>query len=928
MANDEILDGEKPEAILRLEQIYGITLKESEGMIVFSEIEEDIFYRPLETRSYTVDEFGNVTGIDLAESAITDLSALQNLTTLKHLGVTGNNISNIEPLRKLRELRLLYLGGNTIHDISPVMELPNLLELAIWGNPVDDITLVSNLVQMEALYISNTNTSNISFISNLKNLKRLGAQHNKITDISVFALLHELDEVDLGYNRIEDLADLVDSINIRQLSLQANLLKQIPKKIAEKYRFLDYTPTGSSGYRLLLSDNPLAFPPYSVITLGPDTVKNYYETAETFGHAPLSEGRIIVVGDGSAGKSSLVEKLLYDRFDENKGQTNGVFIDNWLLTHEDGRPLTFHIWDFGGQEIQHAVHKFFFTEGCLYVLVLDNRKEEDPEYWLQQIESLGGKAPVLVVFNKQDQSNSEIADRKFLKEKYPNIVGFYTTSCKTGFGIAELKQDLEKQAVQLRTVEERFPNNWFAIKKAIEERTSGAQHYLTFETYRELCRQNHVDNGETQKLLLRYFTTIGAVTWFGDTYLNFLHVLSPAWITQGVYKIVTAQKTAKLFGQIHISDFKELLHPLSDGDYTYSENHYGYILSMMKKFDLCYTPDDQQLLIPSAFGKMPKVEYSDYRGENVRTYILQFKDYMPMALIHRYVAKRLGDAYQNNFWYSGIVIKDAKSDVLSMVQADKEAKRIYVRVKGDTPLGIWEHIRREMAEIISSYANIQYSELVALDERAENTVDYQDLVAYLQANKPVYFHPRLKKDFNVGYLIGLFEHRQGTLRRIMTGQSHNLVEEDKMSWNDVPSHITHILNNNTPNITVQVNTQINIDIDIQLVNDIGSTVKGDAGYLLEALGESNKALSEALQKVIQFAEDAKKAQNSGDVKEKGWGRKLKGILELLGKSGEQFKNIQDGGEVLKSIFSGIKQLAGHFHFNDLLTTIANITGIS
>ena len=45
-----------------------------------------------------------------------------------------------------------------------------------------------------------------------------------------------------------------------------------------------------------------------------------------------------------------------------------------------------------------------YKQGCLYVLVLDNRKEEEPEYWLQQIESLGGKAPVLVVFNKQDEN--------------------------------------------------------------------------------------------------------------------------------------------------------------------------------------------------------------------------------------------------------------------------------------------------------------------------------------------------------------------------------------------------------------------------------------------------------------------------------------------------------------------------------------------
>jgi GTPase SAR1 family protein len=36
---------------------------------------------------------------------------------------------------------------------------------------------------------------------------------------------------------------------------------------------------------------------------------NYYDTSEKYGYAPLSEGRIIVVGDGSSGKSSLIERI-------------------------------------------------------------------------------------------------------------------------------------------------------------------------------------------------------------------------------------------------------------------------------------------------------------------------------------------------------------------------------------------------------------------------------------------------------------------------------------------------------------------------------------------------------------------------------------------------------------------------------------------
>ena len=36
-----------------------------------------------------------------------------------------------------------------------------------------------------------------------------------------------------------------------------------------------------------------------------------------------------------------------------------------------------NIWDFGGQEIYYATHQFFLTKRSLYVLVIDNRKEDD-----------------------------------------------------------------------------------------------------------------------------------------------------------------------------------------------------------------------------------------------------------------------------------------------------------------------------------------------------------------------------------------------------------------------------------------------------------------------------------------------------------------------------------------------------------------------
>jgi len=446
---------------------------------------------------------------------------------------------------------------------------------------------------------------------------------------------------------------------------------------------------------------------------------------------------------------------------------------------------------------------------------------------------------------------------------------------------------------------------------------------LTFEVYQEICKQNHVETREIQVLLLKYFNTIGVITWFGETYLNFLHVLSPAWITQGVYKIITARKTALLYGQIKVTDFPELLFPTESQDYTYEEHHYGYLQSMMDKFDLCHIADDQNILIPSAFGKEPKLEYSEFKGENVRTYIFQFEDYMPMALIHRFISRNLQEAYDNNYWYSGIVMADGKSETLAMVQADKEAKRIYIRIKGNGPLGQWEHIRRALDSIIKSYANIKYKELVALEED-KATVDYEDLLSYLQAGKSTYFHPKLGRDFNVGYLMGLFENKEETISkykdRAITFDPDKRVGAKEQ--NEVPPVVVHILNNNTSNVQVSSQIQNQINIDIQVISEINNGLQEEANYLLSEVGSSNKELKDALEKLKAFSDATENASDKEEIKRGGWGRRLKKVISFLKSAKDQVKNINDGRASLESLLESVKSLAVQFDLTSIVDLLS------
>ncbi|MHC4560558.1 MAG: TIR domain-containing protein, partial [Planctomycetota bacterium] len=110
----------------------------------------------------------------------------------------------------------------------------------------------------------------------------------------------------------------------------------------------------------------------------------------------LNEVKILFVGDGGSGKTSLLKRLLGRPFSANEPQTHGINIEKEAIT-QGGSEIRMNLWDFGGQEIMHSTHQFFLSKRSLYILVLDGRKEEDPEYWLQHIQTFGGSSPIIVV---------------------------------------------------------------------------------------------------------------------------------------------------------------------------------------------------------------------------------------------------------------------------------------------------------------------------------------------------------------------------------------------------------------------------------------------------------------------------------------------------------------------------------------------------
>ncbi|MFM6266520.1 MAG: hypothetical protein ACKPFA_08445, partial [Dolichospermum sp.] len=56
----------------------------------------------------------------------------------------------------------------------------------------------------------------------------------------------------------------------------------------------------------------------------PSEILTYYFSLQTEERQPLNEAKVLLVGQGTVGKTSLVKRLIKNTFDANESKTNGI----------------------------------------------------------------------------------------------------------------------------------------------------------------------------------------------------------------------------------------------------------------------------------------------------------------------------------------------------------------------------------------------------------------------------------------------------------------------------------------------------------------------------------------------------------------------------------------------------------------------------
>ncbi|TKJ40235.1 GTPase [candidate division LCP-89 bacterium B3_LCP] len=609
-----------------------------------------------------------VTTLDLSSKKITELPPeIGNLTNLTYLYLANNQLTSLPPeIGNLTNLTNLYLDYNQLTSLpSEFGNLTNIINLSLSDNQLNSLPPeIGNLTSFEFLYLNRNQLTTLP--SELGNLTDLGA-------------------LDLANNQLTSLPPEIGNLtNLFRLALDGNYLTSLPPEIGKLTNL-----TVLSIYEISLTD-----PPPDIVSQGIAAILTYLRE-KLVSQQQQWLSKLLLVGEGGVGKTSLLHCLKGEKFDDHEETTPGVVIRKLDLDHpkEKGVTMRLNCWDFAGQSISHATHQFFLTNRSLFLLVWNARhgwEQGKLHYWLDTIKAKAPESPVMIVATHIDQHHADLA-LEDLKRKYPQVKGHWAVSNRDGTGIEELKQAITEQAADLPLMGENWPSKWLNTAEAIR---GNDRQWISSKEFWDILKDNEIEEKEA-KVLAQWLHELGDILFFkDDEELKGLVILKPQWVTDHINRVLISKDVKEGDGILHRTHMEDLW---SDLDPTMQE----HFLKLMEKFDLSYrTLENRQIsIVVERLSKdEPKIFQKDWdaaaAGEFCREISMKFYlNTIPAGIPTWFIARTHRFTTNTHWRYGALFAEGEEQKHYGSIRSHSFERYLQLNVRGALPYNFFALLR-------------------------------------------------------------------------------------------------------------------------------------------------------------------------------------------------------------------------------------------
>ncbi|MET7397179.1 COR domain-containing protein [Dactylosporangium sp. NPDC005572] len=431
------------------------------------------------------------------------------------------------------------------------------------------------------------------------------------------------------------------------------------------------------------------------------------------------EAKVVLVGEGNVGKTSLVEALRGNPFVVNRPTTHGIEINTMVVEHPDPDvpdPLTLRTWDFGGQEVYRVTHQFFFSPNTVYLIVWRPREGQEENAvadWIRRIRlRIGRAARILVVATHGDERQPEL-DFASLRQAFGDVlVGTLTVDSASGLGIQELASAIRIAAAGMPHMGSPVSERWLIARDQI---TAMDRAYLTREEFDRCCADYGALEDDEIDVFLSFLHQLGYVVYFGDDdgLRNFV-VLQPEWLTKAISYVLEDRATRLNGGML---DHRRLEYIWLGGAPGYPRSLHPYFLRLMEKFDVSYRVEGaEESLVAQLLPyerpdfDFPSVAWDLPAGISELRLQCRFSDdplgLMPWLIVRN---QRFADGVR---WRRGMVLRHPVYETEGLIELGRD-RTLTITVVGEAPRFFFNTLRDTLEYLCATrWPGLQYEIVV------------------------------------------------------------------------------------------------------------------------------------------------------------------------------------------------------------------------
>ncbi len=600
--------------------------------------------------------------------------------------------------------------------------------------------------------------------------------------------LAELHVLRLNNNELTSLpAEIGKLKKLRELYLYDNDLTSLPTEIGWLTEL----------NKLDVSGNPLTSPPPAIVWRGLEAIKSYLR-ALAEGEQQEWVSKMILVGEGGVGKTSLLKRLLDEGFDLNEETTHGLQVRSLELDHPSKVDVRMRLntWDFGGQDILHATHQFFLTNQSLFVLVWNARngwQQGKLYYWLDVVKARAPQSPVLIVATHTENWPANLPYED-IRNKYPQVCGHLSVSNEKGVGIDEIEEAIRHEAAKLPLMGKRWPSSWLAVVQEIRDVRRDKKYIYPNELY-DLMDKKKVKKKD-RVVLSTWLHDLGDILYFRDSKdLADIVILDAEWVASNICQMLESTEIETGLG-IFKKEHMEIVWP------NIRPPIRDVFLRLMEQFDLSFrTLEDRDISIvverlslnPSESAGGYKELWNARSGQNEISMKFYLNASLPPGIPTWFIARSHRFTTYKHWRYGALFADGEELRHLALIRAYDHERYLELGVRGPTPQNFFALLCDGLELTLKRYPGMNIERKIPcpghIGIRCKYEFDYRQLENAINKRKMLIQCPEAMENVSVAkMLFGLhvdtqdkvFEQMENLLVQIKGVNGHVVTRIDRM----------------------------------------------------------------------------------------------------------------------------------------------------